>query len=86
MPTILQILGWRLFFYSNESNEPMHIHAKKSGMECKFWFEADKYDIKEAFSHGLKTRDQREIRKIIFDHFDYIVGKWKQVHGDKNDA
>jgi hypothetical protein len=30
MPTILQILGWRLFFYANESQEPMHIHCTKN--------------------------------------------------------
>ena len=29
MPTVLLILGWRLFFYANEGNEPMHIHCKK---------------------------------------------------------
>ncbi len=27
MPTILFIYGWRLFFYSNEGTEPIHIHA-----------------------------------------------------------
>ena len=29
MPTVLYIQGWRLFFYSNEGNEPMRIHAVK---------------------------------------------------------
>jgi hypothetical protein len=41
MPTILQILGWRLFFYANESQEPMHIHCTKAGMDCK-WKQRDK--------------------------------------------
>ena len=36
MPTILVIAGWRLFFYSNERNEPIHIHAVKADMECKY--------------------------------------------------
>jgi len=30
MPTILLIMGWRFFFYSNERNEPIHIHARKA--------------------------------------------------------
>jgi len=46
MPTILIIAGWRLFFYSNEGDEPVHIHAEKSGMECKFWLNIDEYEIK----------------------------------------
>jgi hypothetical protein len=36
MPTILLVRGWRLFFSSNEGNEPMHVHARKGGAECKF--------------------------------------------------
>jgi len=36
MPTVLLISGWRLFFYSNEGHEPIHIHAEKAEMECKF--------------------------------------------------
>ncbi|MBF0489378.1 MAG: DUF4160 domain-containing protein [Candidatus Omnitrophica bacterium] len=80
MPTILEIMGWRLFFYTNESQEPPHIHAKKAGMECKFWIKVKYYDIEEAYAFGLKVRDKREIRKIIFDHFDYIVERWDAIH------
>jgi hypothetical protein len=45
MPTILEILGWRLFFYSNEGNEPIHVHARKAEAECKYWIDVDNYDI-----------------------------------------
>lgn len=83
MPTILEILGWRLFFYSNEGNEPIHIHARKAEIECKFWIKIDEYDIEEAYAHGLKPRDAREIRKIIFDHFDYIIDQWNIFQKEK---
>ena len=76
MPTILEILGWRLFFYSNENNEPIHIHARKAEMECKYWIDVEGFDIHEAYSSGLKTKDKRQVRRIIFDHFDYIVDQW----------
>ena len=56
MPTILEILGWRLFFYSNENNEPIHIHARKSGMECKYWIDVKGFDIHEAYSFDLKGK------------------------------
>ncbi|MEK7719053.1 MAG: DUF4160 domain-containing protein [Bacteroidota bacterium] len=39
MPTILLIAGWRLYFWANENNEPIHIHAEKGDMECKFWLD-----------------------------------------------
>lgn len=83
MPTILEILGWRLFFYSNERNEPMHIHARKGNAECKYWINVNSYDLKEAFSNGLKVKDKREVRKIIFDHFDYIVEQWDKFQKGK---
>lgn len=86
MPTILHIRGWRVFFYADEGQEPIHVHAKKGGSECKFWLRADLFDLEEAWSHGLSPRLRREIRKIIFDHFDEIVEEWNRRFGDKDHA
>lgn len=79
MPTILQILGWRLFFYTNEGHEPPHVHAKKGNAECKYWLLPQDYDIEEAHIFGLTPKEKREIRKIIFDHFDYILEQWRKL-------
>ena len=76
MPTVLLISGWRLFFYSNEGNEPVHIHAEKAEMECKFWLDREKFEIEEAFAFRLSTAARRDIRRIIFQHFDYIIDEW----------
>ena len=76
MPTILIIAGWRLFFYSNEENEPIHIHAEKADMECKFWIDEENYELSEAFSYHLTPQARREIKKIIYEHFEYIVFEW----------
>jgi hypothetical protein len=86
MPTILQLQGWRLFFYGNEGNEPPHVHARKAESECKFWLRPDLFDIAEEWSHCLTPRLRREIRKIIFDHFELIVDEWYQSFGNDNDA
>ena len=71
-------MGWRLFFYSNEGNEPIHIHAQKSEMECKFWIFEEEVDIKEEFGYNLTPQSRKEIRKIIFQNFDLIVQSWKE--------
>lgn len=76
MPTILFMNGWRLFFYSNEGDEPIHIHAEKGGMECKFWLIIDQIDIQEAFSFNLTLSSRREIKKLIYQNFDLIVSSW----------
>ena len=76
MPTILLIAGWRIFFYANEGNEPIHVHAIKADMECKFWIHPETFEISEALSFNLNPASKKEIRKIIFEHFDYIVSEW----------
>ena len=53
MPTILQILGWRLFFYANEGNEPIHVHCRKKEKECKYWLHTETFDLEEAYKYRL---------------------------------
>jgi hypothetical protein len=83
VPTILLILGWRLFFYSNEGNEPIHVHCQKAEMECKYWLDRENYALLEAFSHNMNAVDRREIRKIIFEHFEYIEQQWDEFQRKK---
>ena len=78
MPTILLIAGWRLYFWSNEKYEPMHIHAEKGEMECKFWLDPDNFEITIALEYNLTVQAKREIKKIIYEHFDYIVSEWNK--------
>lgn len=78
MPTILYVRGWRVFFYSNEGNEPPHVHARKGDTEGKFWLRRNEFDIDEAWSHGMTSQLRREIRRILFDHFDLLVEGWDE--------
>ena len=39
MPTVLLIKGYRFFFFSNERNEPIHIHIEKAEKYAKFWID-----------------------------------------------
>ena len=76
MPTILFISGWRIFFYSNEGNEPLHVHVQKGDSECKFWLNVETFELEEAFSYNLTPQAKREVRKILFNHFEYIIEQW----------
>ncbi|BBL72752.1 hypothetical protein MoryE10_33580 [Methylogaea oryzae] len=67
-----------MFFYANEGNEPIHIHCINGDMECKFWIDVESFDIQEAFAFKMSPRDKRQIRKIIFEHFEYIVEQWQE--------
>ncbi|HJU31624.1 MAG TPA: DUF4160 domain-containing protein [Hyphomicrobiaceae bacterium] len=37
MPTILRWNGYRFYFFSNERDEPPHMHIDKGGNSAKFW-------------------------------------------------
>ena len=76
MPTVLFIYGWRLFFYANENNQPIHIHAEKGDMECKFWLLVEEVEIMEEFSFNMSPNAKREIKKIIYQNFDLIIESW----------
>lgn len=81
MPTVLMKNGWRLFFYSNERSEPPHIHARKGNMECKYWLNPNEFDIELAYSYAFTAAEHRQIRRIIFDNFDYLVQEYGKLHG-----
>ena len=85
MPTILIVSGWRLFFYSNEANEPMHVHARKGDAECKYWIRPELFDIEEEFEFNCSPRLRREIRRVIFTHFDQIVEAWENHFRGRNE-
>ena len=83
MPTILLQAGWRVFFYSNEGDEPIHVHCKRGEIECKFWIDVENFDIQEAYAYNFSPRDRKVIRKIIFEHFEYIVDQWNEFQERK---
>ncbi len=64
----------------------MHVHARKAETECKFWICPDSFEIEEVWSHNLTPPLRREIRQIIFDHFDIIVEAWRRHFGEQDNA
>ncbi len=64
-----------IVFYSNEESEPIHIHAEKGDMECKFWLLIEEVEIQEAFSFNLTPSAKKEIKKK-YHYFDLIVESW----------
>jgi hypothetical protein len=84
MPTVLLINGWRFYFYANESNEPIHIHCKKAEKECKYWLDAENFSLTESFTYNMNNRDKRDVKRLIFEHFEYIEEQWNNIQKGKN--
>lgn len=81
MPTVLAIHGWRAYLHSNEGDEPMHIHARKGNAECRFLLHPDQFVVEEEMEHNLTPRLRREVRRIVYTHFDEICAAWREQFG-----
>jgi hypothetical protein len=75
-------MGWRFFFYANEGSEPIHVHCRKGDQECKYWLDTENFAIEEAYSYNMGSRDKREVKKIIFEYFEFIEGEWAKFQGE----
>ena len=74
MPTVLRIKGYRFFFFSNEGNEPIHIHVEKAESYAKFWLDP----IRIALDFGFNSKQLREIISIIEENHVLIKEKWDE--------
>ncbi len=78
MPEVFRSFGFVFFFYSNEGQEPMHIHVRKAGGYAKFWIEPVELD----FCQGMKTADIIMAEELILKNLEKIEEKWNEVHGN----
>lgn len=74
MPTIFAVNGFRFFFFSNENNEPIHVHVEKADAAAKWWLEP----ITEEYSYGFSPKDRKEIRKLIVENETLIKNTWNE--------
>lgn len=74
MPTVLREGRFRFFFFSNESQEPPHIHIKAAENEAKFWLDP----IGLAFNYGLRGRELNEIEELIRQHHVRFLEAWNE--------
>jgi len=78
MPTIKNIAGpYRFYFYSFDCNEPLHVHAQRERMICKFWLKPATL----AQNHGFSSRELNQIRAIILAEADKIQEAWREHCG-----
>ena len=78
MPKVKNIPGpYRVFFYSFDCNEPMHVHIQRGRMTCKFRLEP----IALARNRRFSPRELNRIRRMIQDNLDKIIEAWHEHCG-----
>jgi hypothetical protein len=74
VPTVLRVDGHRFFFYSNEGNEPPHIHVQTAEKYAKFWLTP----IQLADSFGYNKKELQRIQNIIAEHSELLREAWNE--------
>jgi hypothetical protein len=77
MSTVLRIGPFRLFFYSNEGNEPPHIHIESGDNLAKFWLEP----VACAENTGFTAKELGTIARIVDEHHTTCLERWHDYHG-----
>ncbi len=77
MPTVLRIKGFRFFFYSNENDEPPHIHIESAENTAKFWL----LPVELANSYGFSAKEINTIRKIVVENQQLFIDTWNEYFG-----
>ena len=75
-PTVLRIGEFRFHFYSDEGNEPPHIHVTNNDGECKFWLKP----IKLASNKFLASHVVNKIEKLVYKHQEFLIEKYNEYH------
>jgi hypothetical protein len=67
-------LGYRFFFFSNEGNEPPHIHIEKAEAHAKYWLEP----VELASSYAFNAKELNELRKLVIENKTLFEHKWHE--------
>ncbi len=73
MPTLLNEKGVRYYFYSNENDEPCHVHVEKGGADGKIWLEPA---IKIENLYGFTNAEAKDVLNIITKNYETFKKKW----------
>ncbi len=75
MPTALEINGYKFKFFSNENDEPAHVHITKGKGNAKIWLEPA---VLVEYSYNFTVRENRDIRKLVNENLETLKKAWDE--------
>ena len=81
LPSLFVVSGYRVFFWSNEEGEPIHVHVCKgrpSPNATKLWLTKTGGCIVASNGSGIPPRELRELTEFVSAQFFMICAKWKE--------
>ncbi|MDE1987479.1 MAG: DUF4160 domain-containing protein [Alphaproteobacteria bacterium] len=77
MPTVLRWNGYRFYFFSNEGQEPPHIHVDRGENTVKFWLDP----VEVARNIGFAARDLNVIERKVQEERENFIEAWNVYFG-----
>jgi hypothetical protein len=74
MPTVLIIGPYRFFFYSDDRDEPPHIHVEHDNHKAKFWLQP----VRLQNSGGFKRKELNRIQALIEENQVRFLEEWDE--------
>lgn len=78
MPTVLRVGPYRLFFYSGDRDEPVHVHIESDQDVGKFWLAP----VRLQTSGGFNAAELRRIQRIVEENEISLIEAWNEYFGE----
>ena len=76
-PTVLQSGPYRLFFFSSDRGEPVHVHVARDRKAAKFWLAP----VRVEYNHGFAKAELAKVTALVREHEAAIQRAWHEYFG-----
>lgn len=84
MPNIFTFMGYKIYFWSNENEEPIHVHickGKPSPKATKLWISSTGKCLVAVNSSRIPKQDLAKLIQFIEANAGYVYNQWVAMHG-----
>lgn len=79
----MKVIGYKIYFWSNENNEPIHVHISKGKLtqnSTKVWLTKAGGCILCNNKSRIPSSNLNKLLTIISRHYFLIISKWKEYY------
>ena len=79
----MNVIGYKIYFWSNENNEPIHVHISKGKLTqntTKIWLTKTGGCIIANNKSKIPEHELSKLLAIISRHYFLIIKKWKEYY------
>lgn len=83
MPNIVELMGYKVYFWANENHEPIHVHISKgkpTKNSTKIWLTKTGGCVVANNKSRIPEKDLNILIEAISLYYFQIIAKWKTVY------